>query len=267
MKDENESQGIAITSSDNKTFKELKKIVHGEWSRKSGLFLIAGKKIITDYISETDIADHKLVLPDEYIENNTGFNSIVSLFHEKGSLFILKKSLYNELNVSGGKIPVLVAPLPEMVQWDGAVPEGCTPVIPFQDPVNVGAAVRSSLAFGINSIILTSDAANPFHPKAVRASSGAVFKIKFFKGPHLEEVLTTAERSGVSILSLDKNGESIYNITYPDRFIIVTGREGKGLPETLKGRSVSIPVTDGIESLNASVALSVFLYDYNRKKN
>lgn len=267
MKNDNETSGIAISSADNKTYKELKKISDGEWSRKTGLFTIAGKKIISDYIAGMDINDHKLLLPDDYIENDTEFNSIITLFHKNKSLFILKKSLYNELNFGGGKIPVLTAPLPEIKQWDGTIRNGCTPVIPFQDPVNVGSAVRSAVAFGIEQIILTSDAANPFHPKSVRTSSGAVFEIEFLRGPDLEGLLQAAEKSGIEILSLDKKGKNIYQIGFPEKFILVTGKEGQGLPEIYMKKSISIPVSDRVESLNASVAFSVFLYEYNRKRN
>jgi 16S rRNA (guanine527-N7)-methyltransferase len=266
MKNENDTPGICITSEDNKFYKEIKRLITGENIKKLGAVAIAGKKIIFDYLEKFESSDLKLLLPDDYSETSEEFDSIISKFRKSNSLYILKKSLYNELEVSSGRTPILIAPLPEIQEWDGVTGEGCTPVIPFQDPVNVGSAVRSAAGFGITKLILTSDAANPFHPKSIRASSGAVFEIEFSRGPALNEIFSIAEKSGIDILALDKNGRNISDIEFPPRFILVPGVEGPGLPEVYKNKSVSIPLSDKIESLNASVALSIFMYEWNRKK-
>lgn len=266
MKNETDTPGIAITSEDNKTYKEIKRLAGGEGIKKLGAVAIAGKKIISDYLVKSDYMNLKLLLPDDYTETSQDFDLIISRFSTEGSLYILKKSLYNELDVSAGKTPILIAPLPGMDEWDGLIADGCTPVIPFQDPLNVGSAVRSAAGFGITKIILTSDAANPFHPKSVRASSGAVFEMEFMRGPALGEIFSIAEKSGIEILALDKNGRDISNIEFPPDFILIPGIEGPGLPEVYMNKSVSIPLSDKIESLNASVALSIFMYEWNRKK-
>jgi len=266
MKNETDTPGIAITSEDNKTYKEIKRLAVGEGIKKLGSVAIAGKKIISDYIARKGYSDHKLLLPDDYSETSREFDLIISRFRSDGSLYILKKSLYNELDFSTGKTPILIAPLPEINEWNGLIDEGCTPVIPFQDPLNVGSAVRSAAGFGITKIILTSDAANPFHPKSVRASSGAVFEMEFMRGPALNEIFSIAEKSGIEILALDKNGRNISGIEFPSSFILIPGIEGPGLPDIYLNKSVSIPLSDKIESLNASVALSIFMYEWNRKK-
>jgi len=266
MKNEIDTPGISITSEDNKTYKEIKRLVSGEGMKKLGAVAVAGKKIISDYIVKNGSTDLKLLLPDDYTETDTDFDNIISGFRNSGSLYILKKSLYNELEVSTGKTPILIAPLPVIEEWTGKVDEGCTPVIPFQDPLNVGSAVRSAAGFGVTQMILTSDAANPFHPKSIRASSGAVFEIEFFRGPALVEIFDIAAKSSIEILALDKNGKDISEVEFPSKFILIPGVEGPGLPEIYLNKSVSIPLSDKIESLNASVALSIFMYEWSRKK-
>ena len=158
-----------------------------------------------------------------------------------------------------------MAPLPEIKEWNGETYDGCNPVIPFQDPLNVGSAVRSAAGFGIKKVILSADAANPFHPKSIRASSGAVFEIEFMRGPVLNGIFSIAEKSGIEIIALDKNGRNISEIEFPRKFILIPGIEGPGLPDHYSGRCVSIPVSDKIESLNASVAISIFMYEWNKK--
>lgn len=267
MKNEIETPGTAITSPENKVYKELKKLSFGEGLKKTGSVAIAGKKIISDYLGKNRSAGLKLLLPDDYTETDKNFDALISEFAEKGSLYILKKILYNELDASIGKTPVLIAPLPEIREWDGKIDDGCTPVIPFQDPSNVGSSVRSAAGFGIKKIILASDAANPFHPKSVRSSSGAVFDMEFMRGPALDLIFKIAESSGIEVIPLDKNGKNISEVEFPSRFMLIPGVEGPGLPDLYRAKSVSIPLTGSIESLNASVALSIFMYEWKRKRN
>ncbi len=266
MKNEHDTNGIAITSDDNKLFKEIKKLTVGDGIKKTGVVAIAGKKIISDFLAGKSPDSFKLLLPDDYPETDSDFDLIIESFRKCSSLYILKKSLYNELDISAGKTPVLIATLPAINEWNGIIERGCTPVIPFQDPLNVGSAVRSAAGFGITKIIITNDAANPFHPKSVRSSSGAVFEMEFVRGPSLKEIFSIAEKSGLDILALDKNGKNISEVKFPESFILVPGVEGPGLPEIYRDKSVSIPLSEKIESLNASVALSIFMYEWNRKK-
>lgn len=265
LKDEKETPGIPVVSPENKTYRELKRAASGELIKKSGLITISGKKIITDFLEAGDAPGSRLVLPDDYIENDEKFMDIIESFRSRNSLYIFARALFNDLDAGAGRAPVLCAEMQGFDDWDGSLVPGCNPVIPFQDPVNVGAAVRSCAAFGITAVILTKDAANPYHPKAVRASSGAVFNMRFMRGPSVGEIGSTAAAGNAELLSLDSGGRDIAEIEYPERFLLVPGIEGPGLPESLKHLSVSIPISDAVESLNAPAALSIFLYCWREK--
>lgn len=265
MKNEKDTPGIPVTSEDNKIYKEVKRLSGGDGIKKLGLVAIAGKKIISDFLITNKQKDMKLILPDDYLETSKDFDLLLNEFKTGNSLYILKKSLYNDLDFSTGKTPILIAPQPEIKEWDGSIDKGCTPVLPFQDPLNIGSAVRSAAGFGITRLILSSDAANPFHPKSIRASSGAVFEVEFLRGPSLVEILSVAEKSQIEIIALDKKGKNISEVQFPLKFIVIPGVEGPGLPGVFLNKSVSIPVSDKIESLNASVAFSILMYEWNRK--
>ncbi len=266
MKDENETRGIAVSSPENKTYKDLKKLVTGNGIKKTNSITVSGKKIISDFLLHRDITQCRLVLPNDYVENDPEFDSLISRFYNRGALYIFKSSLFNEIDILRIKAPILVTDMPVIEKWNGFAEKGCNPVIPFQDPANVGAAVRSAAGFGVKRIILAKGAANPFHPKSIRASSGAVFKMHFVKGPSIDELSDFAARD-ISIVSMDKEGLSIEEFIFPKSFFLVLGLEGQGLPESLMQSSVSIPVTDSVESLNASVAFSIFLYEWSKHKN
>jgi len=261
MKVERDTHGIPITSPENSTFKTLKRIISGDGLKKNELVAVTGKKIIKDFFYKKKERCQRIILPDEYSETEEGFEKILNEFEKKGALYIIRKSLFNELDI-GFQGPLLIADMPLIKKWDGSIYHGCNPLIPFQDPLNVGAAVRSAVAFGIKQIILTIDAANPYHYKSIRASSGAVFDVDFVRAPRLAEIYEFIKSDGFRVFALDKNGVMLNQIDFPDKFIVIPGIEGPGLPENLKGDAVSIPMVDDIESLNATVSLSIFMYQW-----
>lgn len=265
MKNETETPGVPVTSEDNRTFKDVRKLTAGDGIRKGNAVTIPGKKIIRDFLVRYSDKGQKVILPDDYFETDPSFDAILSGFRKRGALFIFKRSLFNEVDISATRAPLLVAEIPDIEAWNGEIAEGCTPVIPFQDPLNVGSAVRSAAGFGVKRIILTMDAANPYHPKCIRASAGAVFEMEFVRGPRLEDFPEALSLSQIKVFTLDKSGSPLSMVSFPERFIVIPGIEGPGLPEDMKTDAVSIPLSGSIESLNAAVALSIFLYQWRVK--
>ena len=72
-----------------------------------------------------------------------------------------------------------------MSAWsdDEPWPDGCTLFVPFQDPENVGAVIRSAAAFGVARVVLLREAAHPFHPRSSRAAGPALFQVPLQVGP------------------------------------------------------------------------------------
>jgi 16S rRNA (guanine527-N7)-methyltransferase len=133
-------------------------------------------------------------------------------------------------------------------------------LIPFQDPENVGAAIRSAAAFGASQVILLAESAHPFHPKALRASGGSVLNVALRPGPPLATI-----PHELPIVALSSEGADIRDVTFPPAFGLLPGLEGPGLPEPWRDRAVRIPIEPGVESLNAAVAVGVALYEWRKK--
>lgn len=263
LKDLTATAGTAVTSAENRKFRELKRLSAGDGIRKSGSVLVPGKKIIGELVRGKNIPVGELVLCDGYVEDAEAMNGLIREFAQRGSLLVLKKALYNELDMFNTRGPLLSAGVPEMKTWDLSVGPGCTLLIPFQDPVNVGSAIRSAAGFNVNRIVMLKEAANPFHPKSVRTSAGAVFGADIRKGPSLYELPGVLADAMPQIVTLDAGGTPLSSFTFPDRFLLLPGIEGPGLPASLKAQSVSVPIGDAVESLNAPVALSIALYAWS----
>ena len=258
-KDGSSTDGIAVTSSENKRFKEFKKIALNP--KKYNTTFVSGKKIIKELINSKPELCKYLIIYDEYVESDMEFLHLISNFG-KERIIILKKSLFNEIDITEADQPVMAVQVPALTQWDYTCQE-LSLMLPFQDPVNMGAAIRSAVAFGVKHIIVCENAAYPFHQKAVRASAGAVFHCTIEKGPALN-MLNTRTIS-CPILALDMEGEHIYDYKFPPKAILVAGTEGPGLPVIDKAVKLKIPIHT-VESLNATVAVSIALYEWHKQK-
>lgn len=134
----------------------------------------------------------------------------------------------------------------------------------LQDPGNVGTLLRSALGANFKDVYLI-NCAKVASDKVVRSSMGAIFKLNIFECTK-NEFLNMC--FGLHMCYADMYGENIYKTTFPKNIGIVVGNEGNGVSEELKkvcNKSVSIPMANGLESLNASVAGSIIMYQiYSR---
>ena len=180
--------------------------------------------------------------------------------------FRLADPLFKELDVSGTHAPLLLARVPAMPEWSDADdwPLGCTLFVPFQDPENVGAVVRSAAAFGVARVVLLREAAHPFHPKSARAAGPALFQVPVLQGPSIRDLSSQT----VPIVALATDGPEIGAEPFPERFGLVPGVEGPGLPAPLReGPRRRIPIAPEVESLNAATATAIALYSWRLRKS
>jgi 23S rRNA (uridine2479-2'-O)-methyltransferase len=135
-------------------------------------------------------------------------------------------------------------------------------------PGNIGTLIRSADAFGADGVIVTGHAADPYDPKAVRASTGSLFALPVVRAPSHREVVAWA--SGVEIVGTDERGDidvDLYDFTGPR--VVVIGNETRGLSNGWReacDRIVRIPMTGAASSLNAAAAATVVLYEAVRQR-
>ena len=245
-----------ITSGQNTHFKEMKKLLTGRGVRKGGKALVSGGKPVGEILEKH---------PDRCEAWIGSAGQAPPPPHSPPHLtwFQLDPVLFDELDVSGTHAPLLLIRLPEIPEWHPTegFPAGCSVLIPFQDPENVGAAIRSAAAFGAAQAILLAESAHPFHPKALRASGGAVLSLPLRQGPALGDL-----PEELPIVALSAQGPDIRTTEFPPAFGLLAGLEGPGLPERWRKRALSIPIRAEVESLNAAAATAVALYEWRRRE-
>lgn len=140
-----------------------------------------------------------------------------------------------------------------------------------RDPSNLGAIIRSAAAFGTETLLLSADCADLYHPKTLRAAMGNLFKLSAFTVSDLPGTLHELQRTGRRIYAaeLRTGAVSLTSVSVRKKDIFLIGNEGHGIPNEISAcadGSVYIPMEEGVESLNASVAASVLLWEQAKAK-
>ena len=146
----------------------------------------------------------------------------------------------------------------------------------IQDPGNVGTLVRSAHAFGLDGVVALGGTADPWSPKAVRASAGSVFHVPIV-GAGAPALVDWATRRGVGLKVAEADAspasmsegarEGVQGRSARSNWALVIGNEGVGVSDVVRraaGETVGIAM-HGAESLNAGVAGSILMYEYTKK--
>lgn len=141
-----------------------------------------------------------------------------------------------------------------------------------RDPGNLGAIVRSAVAFGFSEMVLSSDCVEVTNPKTVRAAMGGVFSIGFRTVSDFGSFITSAREAGRRVFAaeLREGAAPLFEIGIRSDDVIVIGNEGQGIPREVSAlcdSSVYIPISKRSESLNAAVAASLFLWEQSKAGN
>jgi 16S rRNA (guanine(527)-N(7))-methyltransferase RsmG len=243
-----------LTSDANPHFKAMKKLLTGRGIRKASQAIMSGRRPIEEMLVHYPERCLAWVTAGDFPPPPESA--------AKMQWLQLTPALFHVLDLFGTHGALLRIQVPEIAPWsqaDGFAP-GCSLLLPFQDPENLGAAIRSAAAFGASEVILLTESAHPYHPKALRASGGVVPAVRLRQGPSLAAL--TGE---LPIVPLSADGLDIAQAVFPAAFGLLAGLEGPGLPEYWRGSAVRIPIDPVVESLNAAAAVTVALYEWRRR--
>jgi TrmH family RNA methyltransferase len=231
---------MTISSSHNQKLKEIRKLrQRRRWRERSGRFVAEGE----DLLAAADAAGWRAL--ERYVATGSGLDGVEvepDLLASASGLGSGTRALavYEERWV-----PAPAGPL-------------CLYLHGVHDPGNVGAILRSAQAFGAASVALGPGSADPFGPKAVRASMGAVFAVP------LARVETLAQLPGRTVALVADRGTPLAGLEL-DEVSLLIGAEREGLPEALIDAAddvAHIPIHT--HSLNAAMAATVALYEATR---
>ncbi len=253
-----------ITSKDNKFIKKCIKLNNSSRERKKeGLFVLEGLRLCLDAMA-SGVAIKELAISDSAREKYADSINTLEEYAEK--LYYVSNGVFKAMSDTLSPQGVIgVAEFPEIKK--SIDPSGKYIALEnIQDPSNLGAVSRSAEAFGISGLIVSGDSVDPFSPKALRASMGALLRIPVIIVNDVIEFLKENSLRSVACV-VDADAKKITDTDFSGGVAAIIGNEGNGLKaQTIQSADecITIQMSGRAESLNAAVAASIVIWEMQR---
>lgn len=242
---------MLYSSVNNEKIKNIKKLNTKKYRDETNLYLVEGEHLVKE-AHENNVLEELILLENtnlnidvktSYVTKNV-LNFISNLDTPNGILGICKKK---ENTLKGNKIVILED---------------------IQDPGNLGTIIRSSVAFNVDTLVLSNNTVDLYNPKVIRATQGMLFKSNIIIENDLENLIKNLKQNNYTIYTTNvKNGNSLKTIEKKDKVAIIMGNEGSGVSEKLNSladKYLYIDMNKNCESLNVAVATSIILYELDK---
>ncbi|MBE3556556.1 MAG: RNA methyltransferase [Firmicutes bacterium] len=250
-----------IVSSSNPRFRRLEKLLTAKGRREQDAFLLEGRKAIADGLQAGCI--ELLVV----CEGQAARVHSLGPTGEHLPRILLSPTLFRRLSqVETNQGLLAVAKRPSAQDPTALLQNAQTVLIldGVQDPGNVGTLVRSACAAGVDLLITLPGTADPFSPKAVRASAASVLTLPIVEWEP-ERLIAALREAHLPLWVADPHEGTTYTaVSWPPRLALAIGSEGKGLSANLRQSAqvhLAIPLQRGVESLNAAISGSILLFE------
>jgi len=232
--------------------------------QKRHITLIEGPKFIEDLITH-DINPSEIHYSERFANTNPLLlkkirSQTIPLYKKSNRDF---KKIADTVNNQGilGIIPIPRGSLDPLQTLDEA---GILYLDRIQDPGNLGTLVRTALAAGIKGLLINSGCADPFSPKVIRASAGAVFLLPIVQSADDQVLLKLIKQRHFKLLLSAAKGETnIFDFNVPKKFCLILGNESAGIHPAIARageHSLVIPMNHGMESLNVAVSGGILMF-------
>lgn len=253
-----------IESTQNQRVKYVRKLQSNRRFRNSeGCFVIEGSKwlhefsVFQDNLTAVYYTDHWLANEQNQLLLHT-FNT------EK---FAVSETVLNAMSATQTPSGVIATARKPTIALPTTI-EFILILDSIADPGNLGTIIRTAAAAGVQGVILSPDCVDLYNPKVVRSSMGALLKVPI-EQKSWAEIKALCQR--LPVYALDANGKTLYSqVDWTKPAVLMVGNEGHGLSN--EGRAIassilSIPMQNAVESLNASMAIGIVLFEAVRQKN
>lgn len=238
-----------IESVNNERVKYWAKLNDKRYQDSEGLFLIEGKHLVEEARKASLLVEVILLNKEEFDFDNATYVSeavmkkISALSSVPSIVGVARKIVPRSIN---GRVLMLDR---------------------VSNPGNLGTIIRSSVAFGIDTIILGDDCCSIYNSKVVRATEGLMFHVNIIN-ENLKKSIEFLKSEGYTVYSTDvTNGRTLGTFKFPEKTAIVMGNEGAGVDDSIKelcDEFLYIKMNSECESLNVGVATSIILYELDK---
>ena len=247
-----------ISSKDNKIFRLCQQLSHKKYRDKLGLYLIEGENLL-----------------EEAVKNGAAIKTVLmcrdyrgSLFGTEDKAFCLSDKLFEQLSQTETTQGIMAVVEKPELSPDRFLDKGGGNFIVLdrlQDPGNIGTILRTADAAGYELAIVMKGTADVFSPKAVRAATGSLFRMPVVFMDSVDELMEFTRAAGKKLVATCFDTDRYYyDENLKGNIALIIGNEGSGISRELiecSDLKIKIPMHGNIESLNASVAAGILMYE------
>lgn len=261
---------MELTPVSNNRLTLLRKLNSRKYRQKEQLFIVEGERAVAQVIKNGLVRVDSLYFDaKQELWNEPAWTPEAARFES----FNVEQAIFGEITDTDNPQGILaLCQIPsESTSQDLLKKEGIIVAADgIQDPGNMGTMIRTASWFGVQGILAGKGTVDLFHPKVVRGTAGATGSLPFINA-ELETVLPFFEQEGWRVILMDTGpgAQELRTLEQSDKVVLVVGNEANGVSSSLfsagrlKGCITSPASSPAVESLNASIALSIALYAFS----
>jgi len=246
--------------------RELKQLKTKKGRKETGLFLVEGEKFVTEIPESWEI--QRYVMAKRFAEGRE-----LLCYKERAPVEIVRDSLFDSL--ADTVTPQGIIAVCQQKHWpiSQLLAAGSFILMGEQlnDPGNIGALIRTAAAAGAAGVILSAGSGDIYNPKVLRAAAGAVLRIPVVTDVLIPDAIGQLKQAGYAVYAAHPRGDTLpYSLDLRGSFCWLVGSESHGISNeaaALADAWVRLPMAGEVESLNASVAGSLLLYEAVRQRH
>lgn len=261
-----------ITSKDNKFIKMVKSLNQKKYREFEEKYFIEGIKIISEAVKQKIKLEDIIICPEVLNKVRSGAEFGESLERTGYRINYVPEKIFNEICSTETPQGILAVISQKEYDLDSLAlkTNGFYIVLDgISDPGNLGTIIRTADAAGADGVFLSDGCTDVFSPKTLRATMGSVFRVNVFENINLEDMLHKMKQNGIKILAASIDAKKLY---FEEDFgigtAVVIGSEAHGIRpvvQDLADSMIRIPMSEQIDSLNASVAAGILIYERFRR--
>lgn len=256
-----------ITSKDNEKVKYIKKLKEKKYRDENGKFLVEGIKMLEEALKENADID-TIIICEECIKREVLDTKFLYEIADKECIYVTEKifnSLTDVVNPQGILAVINKSKKAKEIKYN----EDFILVLDnIQDPGNMGTILRTLDSINISQIVISKNSTDVYNPKVIRSTMGAIFRVNIIVSDNLVDTIEEIKKQKYKVLATSlKGAKNIYDINFKKTAVVI-GNEANGVSNEVLEKvdtHIKIPMLGRTESLNASVAASVIMYEYVRQ--
>lgn len=262
---------IRLTGSQNPLIKEVRALRNKSGREEKGLYFIEGARFVAEALKE-NIRIRYVVVSETFSSGSGSYELLKKLNDTEINCYVVPDSLFASISDTQTPQGILaVLGLERKQLMDAELSGGLLVILDtIKDPGNMGAIIRTADAAGCTGVIVPDGCVDVFNPKVLRSTMGSIFHVPVYHCSNIVEAMNIARDSGFILCAAHLEGSiSIYEADLSGQVALIIGSEAEGIGNETAENSdllIRIPMEGRAESLNASVAAGIMIFEAMRQK-